>query len=115
MVGIVTKLQAGQPRNRSMIPNNSKRFFLLWSIQTSSGNLPSSCLLGTAALSQGVHGQKFQDDHSLAPSAEVKNKCSYTALTHLHTFMACAANFTYTFYKKWTCITTQCETTNEKI
>jgi len=98
-----------------MIPDNSKRFFLLWSIQTSSGNLPGSHLLVTAALSQGVEGRKFQADYSLATSAEVKNKCSYTALTHLHTFMACAGNFTYTFLKKCTYITTQYETTNEKI
>jgi len=39
-----------------MIPDNGKRFFLLRSMQTSSRNLPGSCLLGTAALSQGVQG-----------------------------------------------------------
>jgi len=87
----------------------SKRFFPLWSIQTSSGNLPGSCLLVTAPLSLGVQGQNFQADYSFAPSAQVKNKCSYIALTHLQTFMAWAGNFIYTFYKKCIYITTQCE------
>lgn len=66
--------------------------------------------LGTGVPSLGVTWQELQGDHSLPSSAEV-NKWSYNALTHPHAFMGCTRTFTYTFYKKCTYITTQCEQT----
>jgi hypothetical protein len=72
LIGVVTRLQAEQPRNQRSVPGGM-RFFLLRSIQTGLGAHPFSCLMGTGSLSLGMKGQGYKTVKSTPSSALSKN------------------------------------------
>jgi len=61
-------------------PAEESHFSLVHNVQSNSGTHPASCQLGTMSSSPGhIVAQGFDDDHSPASSAEVKNEWSYTS------------------------------------
>lgn len=74
VIGIVTRLRAG--RSAFWIPVQAKEFFFLQDIQTDPGAHSASCATSTGVLSRALPLP--------LPSAEVKNKRSYTSLPPIH-------------------------------
>lgn len=63
---IATKLRAGRPSNRSLIPNSGKRFF-----EAGSGAHQAFYPIGTVGSFPGVKRQGYEVDRSSSFSAEV--------------------------------------------
>lgn len=87
-VGIITRPQAGQQRNRHSIFDMDKRLFLLRSIRTGSRIHPAFCSLCTRAVSLEVERPWREADISTPSSVEVKNEWGY-ASTYPLSFTAC--------------------------
>jgi hypothetical protein len=65
--------KAGQPRNWYSIRSRGKQFSLLWSIHANTGAQSVSCFLAAELLSSWMKWVGFEADHTLQPSAKVKN------------------------------------------
>jgi hypothetical protein len=72
-VNIATRLWNGRPRTLGLIAGKGKRFSLGLDLETGSGSLPSSCKMGTGAISPGIKRLVLEADHSPPFSTKVKN------------------------------------------
>ena len=84
----ITRLQAGQPRNRGSIPNKTNRILVVQIAQTGSGAHAILFFFHwlQSILSPAVDRLEHDADHRLSCSVEVKNEWSHTS-TILYTVM----------------------------
>jgi hypothetical protein len=85
VVGIVSRIRAGQGRKLVSIPGKSKIFFSYPKVETRSGAHPGSYRIGTGFLSPRIRHMELKNDHSSQSTAEDRNAWTSTS-TPTHAF-----------------------------
>jgi hypothetical protein len=79
----VTRLWAGRPKNWGFDSRQCEEILLFTpSRPTDPGAHPASSAIDIGVISPGIEQLGPEPDHSLSPTADVKNAQSYTSLPH---------------------------------